>query len=358
MTPSLAQLGYSPYFAGHFAVHVGPHRYPARVVTEHRGAYEVLGETISGLAVLAGKFRHEVESPLDLPAVGDWVVLDERPNTEGRAVVHAVLPRRTAFIRKAAGPVDKPQVVAANIDLAFLVSSLNREFNPRRLERYLAITLESGAKPILLFTKSDLGDPAAASKWAEENAPGVPVHVSSSVTGEGLDTIHGYLREGVTGVLLGSSGVGKSTLINRLIGEDRQATAEIQGGTDKGRHTTVRREIIVLPSGGLVIDTPGMREIGVWAANTGLAETFDDVTALAANCRFSDCAHGAEPGCAVREGITQKTLAPERFESYRRLHAEGQGLEVPSAGRMRSDEARKGRVLGRAKRAYSKIKGG
>jgi ribosome biogenesis GTPase / thiamine phosphate phosphatase len=359
MTPALVRLGYSPYFAGHFSVHEGPHRAAARVITEHRGAYEVLGESVAGMAVLAGKLRHEAQSPIDLPAVGDWVVVDDQPDTEGHSVVQALLPRRTAFIRRAAGNAEKPQVVAANIDLAFLVSSLNRDFNPRRLERYLAITRESGAEPIVLLTKADLGNPQPALDWAASNAPGVAVHVSSAVTGEGIETIRGYLREGVTGVLLGSSGVGKSTLINRLIGEERLATSALQSGTDKGRHTTVRRELIVLPSGGILIDTPGMREIGVWAAgSTGLAETFEDIAALAIDCRFSDCGHDAEPGCAVREAIAQKKLAPERLESFRRLRSEGLRIEVLSDTRLRSDEARKNRGAQRALRAHLKTKRG
>lgn len=359
MTTQLARLGYSPYFAGHFSVHDEPHRAVARVITEHRGAYEVLGETISGLAVVAGKLRHEAESPLDFPAVGDWVVVDDRPDTEGRTVIQALLPRRTAFVRRAAGSEERPQVVAANIDFAFLVSSLNRDFNPRRLERYLAITRESGAEPVVLMTKSDLGDAAVALEWAAKNAPGVAIHVSSSVTGEGIETIRGYLREGITGVLLGSSGVGKSTLINCLMGEERLATSAIQEGTDKGRHTTTRRELIVLPTGGVLIDTPGMREIGIWAAGAaGLAETFEDIAAVAVNCRFSDCEHESEPGCAVRAAIADKTLAPERFESFRRLRLEGQRIEVASDARLRSDEARKNRVMAKAARAHIKKKRG
>lgn len=359
MTTELARLGYSPYFAGHYSVHEGPHRAPTRVMTEHRGAYEVQGETVSGLAVLTGKLRHEAESPLDMPAVGDWVVVDDRPDTEGRTVIHALLPRKTAFVRRAAGSEEKPQVVAANIDYAFLVSSLNRDFNPRRLERYLAITRESGAEPIILLTKSDLGEAHVALDWARTNAPGVAIHVSSSVTGEGIETIRGYLREGITGVLLGSSGVGKSTLINKLLGTERLATSTIQEGTDKGRHTTVRRELIVLPAGGVLIDTPGMREIGVWAAGAaGLAETFEDIAAFAENCRFSDCQHESEPGCAVRRALDEKQVAPERFESFRRLRLEGQRIEVLSDTRLRSDEARKGRIGSKALRAHLKKKRG
>jgi ribosome biogenesis GTPase len=270
-----------------------------------------------------------------------------------------LLPRKTAFIRRAAGSEDRPQVVASNIDLAFLVSSLNGDFNPRRLERYLAITRESGAKPVILLTKSDVGDPKVALEWASTNAAGVAVHVSSSVTGEGIETIRGYLHEGTTGVLLGSSGVGKSTLINRLVGSERLATSAIQVGTDKGRHTTVRRELIVLPTGGILIDTPGMREIGVWAAGvTGLAETFDDITALAVDCRFSDCRHELEPSCAVRAAVEAKTLAPDRYESFQRLRREGEHLEVASDVRMRSDAARKSRVANKALRTHLKTKRG
>jgi ribosome biogenesis GTPase / thiamine phosphate phosphatase len=360
MTPHLARLGYSPYFAGHFAALAegSPSRLPARVVTEHRGAYRVHDGANERWAVIAGRLRHEATSPLDLPAVGDWVVLDETPDAEGRAMVQAILPRRTAFVRRAAGLDKKPQVVAANVDRVFLVSSLNRDFSPRRLERYLALARESGAEPVILLSKADLVDPGPMIEEATAVARGVPIHASSSETGEGIDVVRAYLEGDATGVLLGSSGVGKSTLINRLLGEDRLATSPVRDDDDKGRHTTVRRELVVLPTGGIVIDTPGMREIGLWDTSSSLDETFDDVAAIAAGCRFTDCRHEKEPGCAVQRAIAEGSLPADRVASYKSLQKEGERLEVLSDGRARAEENRKNRAQQRALRAHLQKKRG
>ncbi|MDI1431745.1 ribosome small subunit-dependent GTPase A [Polyangium sorediatum] len=361
MNPDLVRLGFTPPFAGHFAAHAAEHasaRRPARIVTEHRGAYRVHDGTSERWAVITGRLRHEAESALDMPAVGDWVVLDETPDTEGRAVIQAILPRRTAFVRRAAGLDKKPQVVAANVDHVFLVSSLNRDFSPRRLERYLALARESGAEPVILLSKADLVDPGPAIEAAAAIARGVPIHASSSLTGEGIEIVHGYLRDNTTGVLLGSSGVGKSTLINRLLGEDRLATSPVRDDDDKGRHTTVRRELVVLPTGGIVIDTPGMREIGLWDTGSGLDEAFDDVAALAAHCRFSDCRHEKEPGCAVQKAVAEGALSADRLASYKNLQKEGDRLEMASDPRARTEEIRKNRVQARALRAHLQKKRG
>ncbi|MDI1476941.1 ribosome small subunit-dependent GTPase A [Polyangium sp. y55x31] len=361
MNPDLVRLGFTPHFAGHFAAHAAEHpgsRLPARVITEHRGAYRVHDGTVERWAVIAGRLRHEAHSPLDMPAVGDWVVLDETPDTEGRAIIQAILPRRTAFVRRAAGLDKKPQVVAANVDHVFLVSSLNRDFSPRRLERYLALARESGADPVILLSKADLADPGPAIEAATAIARGVPIHASSSATGEGIEIVREYLRDNSTGVLLGSSGVGKSTLINRLLGEDRLATSPVRDEDDKGRHTTVRRELVVLPTGGIVIDTPGMREIGLWDTGSGLDEAFDDVAALAAMCRFSDCRHEKEPGCAVQKAVAEGELSAERLASYKNLQKEGDRLEMASDPRARSEEIRKNRVQARALRAHLQKKRG
>ncbi|MDI3285973.1 ribosome small subunit-dependent GTPase A [Polyangium sp. 15x6] len=361
MNPDLVRLGFTPHFAGHFAAHAAEHstsRLPARVITEHRGAYRVHDGTIERWAVIAGRLRHEAESPLDMPAVGDWVVLDETADTEGRAVIQAILQRRTAFVRRAAGLDKKPQVVAANVDRVFLVSSLNRDFSPRRLERYLALARESGADPVILLSKADLADPGPAIEAASAIARGVPIHASSSQTGEGIEIVRDYLRDNRTGILLGSSGVGKSTLINHLLGETRFATSPIRDDDDTGRHTTVRRELVVLPTGGIMIDTPGMREIGLWEASAGLDEAFDDVAVLAASCRFSDCRHEKEPGCAVQRAITEGALSAERLASYKNLQKEGDRIEMASDPRARSEEIRKNRVQARALRAHLQKKRG
>ncbi len=360
MTPALARLGFTPLFDSHFAAHIAhsPSRVPARVITEHRGAYRVHDGTSERWAVVTGRLRHEAESSLDLPSVGDWVVLDETMDTEGRAVIQALLPRRTAFIRRAAGLDKKPQVVAANVDRVFLVSSLNRDFSPRRLERYLALARESGAEPIILLSKADLVDPGPAIEATTAIARGVPIHASSSETGEGIEIVRGYLQGDATGVLLGSSGVGKSTLINRLLGEERLATSPVRDDDDKGRHTTVRRELVVLPTGGIVIDTPGMREIGLWDTTSGLDETFDDVAAFAARCRFGDCRHEKEPGCAVQRAVAEGALPADRLAAYKNLQREGERLETLSDARARSEELRKSRSTSRALRTHLKKKRG
>jgi ribosome biogenesis GTPase len=357
-SPALARLGYRPFFVGHFAAHDAPGRVPARVITEHRGAYRVLGDEGERWAAITGKLRHEADSPIDFPAVGDWVVLDADPDPQGRAVIQAVLPRRTAFIRRAAGNEGKPQVVAANVDYVFLLSSLNRDFSPRRLERYLALARESGAEPVIVLSKSDLVDPGPAIEQAASIARGVAIHSLSSLSGDGLDVIRGYLRDDSTGVLLGSSGVGKSTLINRLLGEERLATKPIRDTDDTGRHTTVRREVVLLPEGGILIDTPGMREIGLWEGSSGIDEAFDDVAALAAQCRFTDCHHESEPGCAVRAAVVAGSLPADRLASYKNLREEKARMEMMADARARAEEKGKARGMQRALRAHLQKKRG
>jgi ribosome biogenesis GTPase / thiamine phosphate phosphatase len=292
---------------------------------QHRGVYVLATAEGEVEARITGRLRFDG----DLPAVGDWVA-----HAEG--LIHGVLPRRTAFVRRAAGNETVEQVLAANIDTVFLVMAFYRDLNPRRLERYLALAWESGAEPAIVLTKLDLAEDAdAAIAEVESVAIGVPVHPVSAVTGEGLDELEPYLAPGRTVVLLGSSGVGKSTLVNALLGEERQATKEIRAFDGRGRHTTTARELIGLPGGGLVLDTPGMRELQLWEAAEGLIGTFADVDELALACRFSDCGHESEPGCAVRDAVD-----PDRLESWRKLGRELRHLELKQDARARS-EARK-----------------
>jgi ribosome biogenesis GTPase / thiamine phosphate phosphatase len=248
-------------------------------------------------------------------------------------------------------------VLAANVDVVLIVSSVNQELNLRRLERYLTLAWESGARPVLVLTKSDLSDdvPAALAE-VESVAFGAPVHAISSVTGEGLDEVRAYLRPGVTAALLGSSGVGKSTLVNTLAGEELLETREIRDD-GKGRHTTTRRELVQLPGGGLVIDTPGMREVQLWIAEEGLEEAFEDVTELFGRCRFSDCAHQSEPGCAVKEALANGTLSPERWESYLKLQRELEHLERRLDKRAASEQRKRWRSLSALAREASRAKG-
>jgi ribosome biogenesis GTPase len=340
----LTALGWDDAFAEEFEPHAQAGLTPGRVAVQHRGAYDVLTEDGELRCDVAGRLYEEASSPADLPAVGDWVAIAARPE-EGAGTVQAVLPRRTKFSRKTAWQASEEQVLAANVDVAFIVTSLNDELNLRRLERYLTLAWESGARPVLVLTKADLTDDVPAAVAAVESvAFGAPVHAISSVSGEGLDAIRAHLRPGVTAALLGSSGVGKSTLVNTLAGEELLETREIRDD-GKGRHTTTRRELVQLPGGALVIDTPGMREVQLWIAEEGLEEAFSDVTQLFEHCRFSDCAHESEPGCAVKEALANGTLAPERWESYLKLQRELAHLERRLDKRAQSEERKRWKAL-------------
>jgi ribosome biogenesis GTPase / thiamine phosphate phosphatase len=344
---NLHDLGWSDQLETEFEPHAADGLVPARVAVEHRGAYVVYSEAGEQRAQVSPKLRSRAKNAADFPAVGDWVALRE-------GLVEAVLPRRTKFSRKAAFSESDEQVVAANVDVLFLVTAFGRDFNVRRLERYLVMAWESGAAPAILITKSDLADDVEAPVLeAESVAFGVPVHAVSGVTGEGLDAVRRYLTEGRTGALLGSSGVGKSTLVNRLVGEEVLATAELRAD-GRGRHTTTHRELVLLPGGGLVLDTPGMRELQLWESADGIGEAFTDVEALFARCRFSDCAHRTEPGCAVREAIRTGELDPDRYASYEKLKRELHRLEIRMDKRARSDERKRWRSRHREIRAIAK----
>jgi ribosome biogenesis GTPase len=319
-----------------FAAALEPHDncIPGRVSAQHRGEYDVLVERGELRAHVAGRLRHEASSGAELPAVGDWVALRDE-------TIHAVLPRRTAFLRKVAWSQTEAQVLAANLDCVFVVTGLDDDFSVRRLERYLTLAWESGASPAVVLTKADLcDDPLARLLEAEQVALGVPAHVVSNVTGEGIDELAPYLAPAQTIALLGSSGVGKSTLANRLLGGEVQATKELAGdGT--GRHTTTARELLRLPGGALLVDTPGLREIQLWDADEGIQEAFADIDELAVDCRFNDCAHMREPGCAVQAAIDEGRLPRERLQSYRALQRELKRLAMKQDARMRSEERKK-----------------
>ncbi|HEY7198243.1 MAG TPA: ribosome small subunit-dependent GTPase A [Gaiellaceae bacterium] len=352
----LTALGWDDARAEQFEPHAQAGLTPGRVAVQHRGAYDVLTEDGELRCDVAGRLYEEASSPADLPAVGDWVAVAARPE-EGAGTVQAVLPRRTKFSRKTAWQASEEQVLAANVDVAFIVTSLNDELNLRRLERYLTLAWESGARPVLVLTKADLADDVPAAVAAVESvAFGAPVQAISSVSGEGLDAIRAHLGPGVTAALLGSSGVGKSTLVNTLAGEELLETREIRDD-GKGRHTTTRRELVQLPGGALVIDTPGMREVQLWIAEEGLEEAFSDVTELFEHCRFSDCAHESEPGCAVKEAIANGTLAPERWESYLKLQRELARLERRLDKRAQAEERKRWRALSTFARDASRAKG-
>lgn len=318
---TLAELGWNDFFAQAFLPYAAEGCSPARVTLELKGYCEVTGEDGARLGECSGKFIHAAKAPADYPAIGDWVAVTPQPGDAQRVAIQAVLPRRTKFSRRAAGLEVLEQVVAANVDTVFLVSSLDGNHHLHRLERYLAAAWSSGAEPVVLLNKADLAeeDVAPLTQAIAEVAPRVPVFVISAQTRRGLKALAPYLQPGRTIALLGSSGVGKSTLINRLLGEKVQFTQEVRDADNKGRHTTTQRELLITPDGAIIIDTPGMREIQPWEAAAGLAGAFEDVAAMAARCKFRDCQHTVEPGCAVRTALEDGTLTLARWESYQRM---------------------------------------
>lgn len=318
----LTTFGWSEFFEANFESYAGQGFMPGRVTLEHKNLFRVYTRYGEVFAEISGKLRHEATSRRDLPAVGDWVVI--RAQREGgRAIIHAVLPRRTCFARKLVGSRTEEQIVAANVDTVFLLTSLNQDFSLRRIERYLLIAWESGANPIIILSKSDLCDRVADPiNDIQAVAHGVPIHAISVVTGNGLQDIAQYFKRGQTVALLGSSGVGKSTLINHLAGVDRLKVQTVRESDDRGKHTTTHRELVLLPAGGLVLDTPGMRELQLWEGDESLQLVFDDIEALAASCFFSDCQHQDEPRCAVREALVAGTIDAGRYQSYEKLQKE------------------------------------
>lgn len=326
-------------------------RHPARVLAAHRDAWLVATAGGDGPAVLAGRFRHEARGPADLPAVGDWVAVTGAAAGPGAAVIQSVLPRRSAFRRSVAdedraATLADEQVLAANVDLAVVVMGLDGDFNPRRLERYLAVAWSGGARPLVLLNKADLpGDHAARISAAEAVAPGVAVRPVSARTGAGLQALQAELPPGRTAVILGSSGAGKSTLVNGLLGHDRQRTSAVRQDDARGRHTTTHRELVRLPGGALLIDTPGLRALAVAGAADGLAPAFADIGELASACRFRDCRHDREPGCAVRRAVQDGRLAAERLAGHRRLEREAAHRARAADPLLRAEERRRWKTI-------------
>jgi ribosome biogenesis GTPase len=340
---TLADLGWTDELEAAFTIHSERGFEPARVVAEHRGGYVVRGARDERLAYPRGKLR-DLDHSL-MPAVGDWVAVCDAPGD--RAAIEAVLPRQTKVSRKTPWLKSEEHVLASNVDTVFLVAGLDRDFNPRRLERYLIAAWDSGADPVVVLTKLDVCDDPTILVEAEEIAIGVPVLAVSNVTGEGIDEVRSLLRPRRTFVLLGSSGAGKSTLVNRLAGRRLMPTGDLRRD-GRGRHTTRHRQLLVLPGGALLVDTPGLRELQVWEGDVDNA--FSDIAELAAQCRFNDCAHSTEPDCAVQEALETGALDRERWSSYNRLQRELRAVEARSNSRVRRELKQKWRQRARESR--------
>ncbi len=321
---SLEDFGWDEAFALEYIPRDVAGQEPARVVCElRRNFYAVQTADDELLAECGGGFFHHARVANDFPAIGDWVVVRRRPG-EPRADIIAVLPRRTKFSRRAAGSEAIEQIVAANVDTIFLVGGLDRNFNPQRLQRFLVAARESGAQPAILLNKADVAtEPERLRDEVAAAAPGLEVYLTSSVTRLGLRQLASrYMKRGRTVAFIGSSGVGKSSLINALLRDEAMPTAEVRAKDSKGRHTTTRRELVATPGGALLIDTPGLRELQFWRVDDGVDQAFPDIQALAVKCRFTDCRHGNEPGCAVRAAVAAGELSAERFHNYEKLRAE------------------------------------
>jgi ribosome biogenesis GTPase / thiamine phosphate phosphatase len=355
---ALTDLGWHAGLDAAFAPFATAGFEPARVAVAYGATFRVYTEDGDELADLAGRLRHEATGRRDLPAVGDWVAVKRTSIVGGRAIIHGLLPRKSLFSRKAAGDETAEQIVAANVDTAFLMTALDRDFNLRRIERYLVMTWESGAAPVIILNKADL-EAESEARRAEVHAIAldVPIHVVSAREQTGLEQLDDYLRPGQTIAVLGSSGVGKSTLINRLLGVDRLRTNDVRESDHRGRHTTTHRELVRLPGGALLIDTPGMRELQLWSADAGVAETFDDIVIIGRECHFADCAHEHEPRCAVKQAVAEGRLDAARLESFHKLQKELSSLAVRQDVLAQQTEKKKLRAMFRAFRKQEHPKG-
>lgn len=350
---SLESLGFRPFFSRQFDNLSRPELVPARIAADGQSAWHLAG-CRAPVCELSGRLRRELTGE-SRPAVGDWVAVSD---DDERAVIHHLFDRRTAMIRRGAGPSAMPQTIAANVDRICIVTSANRDLNLRRIERYLAAVWESGASPVIVLNKVDLADDVAPMLAdIEAVALGVPVVRASAYSGAGLDDLRAQLGDGTTVALVGSSGVGKSSLINRLLGHEAQVVNTIRDDDARGRHTTTRRELLALPGGGVLIDTPGMRELGLIEDSGGIDAAFADVADVAQGCRFADCRHDTEPGCAVQAAIASGAIGAERWESYRKLQLEIAAYETRRDPVLAAEERRRWKVIHKAVRSQSKVTG-
>jgi ribosome biogenesis GTPase len=353
----LNSLGWHPFFEAYFNEYAGTGLSAGRVAIENKSNYLLYTGYGELTAEISGKMFYSIDEKVDYPAVGDWVVFRPIPE-EKKAIIENVLPRRSKFSRKINGSRTGEQIVASNIDVLFIMSSLNQDLNLRRIERYLTLAWESEAAPVILLSKSDLCDDIDEKRGEVESiAFGVPIHIISSINKIGLEDIQQYFDNNKTAAVLGSSGVGKSTLINTLIGYNRLKVNEITDYKDKGIHTTSRRELILLPGGGLIMDTPGMRAVIMWEGSDGVNTTFEDIEELIKNCRFTDCKHESEPGCAVNEAIEIGTLDEDRYHSYLKLKREVNYFERRHNQKAMIAEKKKWKKIHMQAKEHMKMKG-
>lgn len=329
---------------------------PGRISCEHRGAFTVMTEEGEIFATISGRLQYEAASRRDMPSVGDWVALN-CGDESGRGVIQAVLGRNSSLTRKASGTVAEEQIVASNVDVVFIVSGLDGDFNPRRLERYLTLVYDSGAIPVLVLNKTDLvEDVQSLVDQVGQIAYGVPVIPMSAREHENIQSIKEQLQQGMTGVLIGSSGVGKSSIINALLGEDVLRTTDVREDDSRGRHTTTRRQMFLLPQGGVLIDTPGLREIQLIADESALNKTFEDIAEIAEQCRYRDCSHQGEPGCAVQIAVADGTLPSERYESYHKQQKEINHHRRQGDIHLQIEEKRKWKTIMKSLKHHPKYK--